>query len=66
MIRFIFAASLRGDEHAARLHAEKEEAGYTIIDNHEEILGILVRVIEVHGKRPNEGQIAADMKARKA
>ena len=62
---FIFPATLAGDELAANTHASKEAIGLTVIDTHDNLHGYLVRVLAVHGKRPEEGQIARDMKARK-
>jgi hypothetical protein len=43
-----------------------EADGRTVVDEVEEIIpGIRVRIITVLGKRPGEGQIAANVKASK-
>lgn len=64
---FFFPVSLAGDALAAQTHADKERIGHRVVDRHEWVKlthrePLLVRIIEVYGKRPNEGQIAATVK----
>jgi len=61
---YILPATLAGDALAHQIHAHHESIGQRVVDTHDNLHGYLVRVLAVHGKRPGEGQIAANMKTR--
>jgi len=64
--RYIFANNEEGGELAEKTLVSLNNAGIVCEAITDTIGGVEVIVVTVTGKRPGEGRIAADMKARKA
>ena len=63
---YIFANNGAGILHLAKTHANLMAAGITSEASTETIADTVCLVLTVTSKRPGEGQIAREMKARKA